>query len=40
MVKLSKQTMKDVSHRPPTGATVTNVWDRGRKPGRAMVRND
>jgi hypothetical protein len=25
----SKQTMKDVSHTPRTGDSVTNVWDRG-----------
>ncbi len=23
------QTMKDVSHTPPTGDSVTNVWRRG-----------
>jgi hypothetical protein len=26
----SKRTMKDVSHTPPTGESVTNVWQRGR----------
>jgi len=25
------KTMKDVSHRPPNGKSVTNVWSRGRK---------
>jgi hypothetical protein len=25
-----RQTMKDVSHTPRTGDSVTNVWDRGR----------
>lgn len=24
------RTMKDVSHTPPAGDSVTNVWDRGR----------
>lgn len=23
--------MKDVSHTPPVGETVTNVWDRGNE---------
>ncbi|MFC6726470.1 hypothetical protein ACFQE1_19305 [Halobium palmae] len=27
-----KQTMKEVSHTPPSGAPVTNVWQRGREP--------
>ncbi|MFC4356440.1 hypothetical protein ACFO0N_00585 [Halobium salinum] len=27
-----KRTMKDVSHTPPSGAPVTNVWQRGREP--------
>lgn len=26
---MSKQTMRDVSHTPPSGTTVTNVWYRG-----------
>jgi hypothetical protein len=26
----TKRTMKDVSHTPPTGDSVTNVWQRGR----------
>lgn len=25
----SRQTMKDVSHTPPAGESVTNVWHRG-----------
>lgn len=24
-----KPTLKDVSHTPPNGETVSNVWDRG-----------
>lgn len=24
------RTMKDVSHTPPTGESVTNVWHRGK----------
>lgn len=24
------RTMKDVSHTPPNGNSVTNVWDRGK----------
>ena len=24
-----KRTMKDVSHTPPNGESVTNVWERG-----------
>ena len=24
-----KRTMKEVSHTPPNGDSVTNVWDRG-----------
>ncbi len=24
-----KRTMKDVSHTPPNGESVTNVWNRG-----------
>jgi hypothetical protein len=24
-----KETLKDVSHTPPTGESVSNVWDRG-----------
>jgi hypothetical protein len=27
----AKRTMKDVSHTPPTGESVTNVWQRGRR---------
>jgi hypothetical protein len=27
----SKQTMKDVSHTPRTGDSVTNVWERGHE---------
>ncbi len=27
---MTKRTMKDVSHTPPTGDPVTNVWRRGR----------
>ena len=26
------RTMKDVSHTPPAGVSVTNVWQRGRNP--------
>ena len=26
---MKKQTMKDVSHTPPNGDSVTNVWHRG-----------
>ena len=26
------RTMKDVSHTPPAGGTVTNVWQRGHDP--------
>ena len=29
MSKETSGTMKDVSHTPPAGDTVTNVWDRG-----------
>ncbi len=28
-MKDDKRTMKDVSHTPPNGDTVTNVWERG-----------
>jgi len=27
-----KPTMKDVSHTPPSGESVTNVWHRGDEP--------
>jgi hypothetical protein len=30
--RTSKRTMKDVNHKPPSGTSVTNVWQRGRKP--------
>lgn len=30
MAKSTK--MKDISHTPPTGESVTNVWDRGHRP--------
>ncbi|WP_157533258.1 hypothetical protein [Haloferax profundi] len=26
-----KPTMRDVSHTPPTGESVTNVWERGNE---------
>lgn len=26
-----KTTLKDVDHTPPTGESVSNVWDRGSK---------
>lgn len=26
------RTMKDISHTPPAGVSVTNVWQRGRTP--------
>ncbi|SFR42208.1 hypothetical protein [Halogeometricum limi] len=26
-----RTSMKDVSHTPPMGETVTNVWERGRE---------
>ncbi|MDS0298735.1 hypothetical protein NDI76_08265 [Halogeometricum sp. S1BR25-6] len=26
-----RASMKEISHTPPTGETVTNVWNRGRK---------
>jgi hypothetical protein len=28
---MSQQTMRDVSHTPPDGHTVTNVWHRGEE---------
>ncbi len=28
-MKRDKRTMKDVSHTPPNGDSVTNVWNRG-----------
>lgn len=31
MAKHHTQTMKDVSHTPPTGDSVTNVWHRGQR---------
>ncbi|MFC7203690.1 hypothetical protein ACFQJC_09200 [Haloferax namakaokahaiae] len=30
-----KQTMRDVSHTPPSGESVTNVWQRGHAEERA-----
>lgn len=27
----AKPTMRDVSHTPPTGESVTNVWERGNE---------
>lgn len=33
MSKHTTQTMKDVSHTPPNGDSVTNVWSRGRDEG-------
>ncbi len=29
MPKAARDTMKDVSHTPPAGGSVTNVWHRG-----------
>ena len=26
---MTEKTMRDVSHKPPNGDTVTNVWHRG-----------
>ncbi|ELZ26497.1 hypothetical protein C474_20154 [Halogeometricum pallidum JCM 14848] len=26
-----RASMKEISHTPPTGETVTNVWERGRE---------
>ncbi len=26
-----KETLEDVSHTPPTGDSVSNVWDRGNE---------
>ncbi|MRW81230.1 MULTISPECIES: hypothetical protein [Haloferax] len=26
-----KPTMRDISHTPPTGESVTNVWERGNE---------
>ncbi len=37
-MKRDKRTMKDVSHTPPNGTSVTNVWDRGAE--RTERRND
>ncbi|ADQ67387.1 hypothetical protein C499_08050 [Halogeometricum borinquense DSM 11551] len=30
-MKQERHTMKEVSHTPPAGESVTNVWDRGRE---------
>ncbi len=30
-MKADKRTMKDVSHTPPNGESVTNVWERGNE---------
>lgn len=27
----NETTMKDISHTPPSGSSVTNVWQRGQK---------
>ena len=35
MSKETSRTMKDVSHTPPTGDSVTNVWNRGGERERA-----
>lgn len=32
MSKKTSSTMKDVSHTPPAGDSVTNVWNRGGEP--------
>jgi len=28
---MRKQTMREVSHEPPSGTSVTNVWHRGEE---------
>lgn len=32
MATKQRQTLKDVSHTPPTGEPVSAVWERGKKP--------
>jgi hypothetical protein len=31
MATKERQTLKDVSHTPPNGESVSAVWDRGKK---------